>query len=433
MSERDPAALEADFTATLAAMAPGPRLAVAASGGSDSTALMLLSAAACRRLGVDLVVATVDHGLRPEAATEAEAVGGLAARLGAAHAVLRPPSPLPESNVSSAARDARYALLRSWRLSMDAPVMAVGHTEDDLVETFLLRLARGSGVDGLAAMAAARPDDPDGADARLRLIRPLLHVRRATLQAYCRECGVDWIDDPSNVDAAFQRSRVRGMLPLLADLGLAPERLAATARRLSRARSALEAQTAALAAAAAAYDPHLGLVRLRRAELAAAPREIALRLFSRSLEAAAGQRYPPRLAALERALDAALSGAAAGTLHGARIQFDAAGDSALIFRELAACAPPVAVPDAGVVWDGRFRAAPAAAAGTAVDARDLRIGPLGLGVGAALARRHPDAALAASPAVWAADALLAAPAAGLFSPEIDIQPLRRGVCSAEIS
>ena len=326
-----------------------PRLAVAVSGGADSLALTLLAAdwAAARGGRVDAL--TVDHGLRPESATEAAQVGAILTRHRIPHAVLRWAGPRPAAGLQEAARAARHALLEEWCAASGVLHLLLAHHREDQAETFLLRLARGSGAAGLAGMAAV-------AERRaVRLLRPLLAVPKARLRATLEGRGERWISDPSNENPAFDRVRIRRLLPQLAAHGLAPERLAGTARRLGRARQALEAATAEALAAAVSLRPE-GYAWVDLAALAGRPAEIRLRALAAVVMCIGGLAATPRLARLER-LEAALLAPAAGrrrTLGGCLVS--TSGPRALVCREPAALAGPLAVAGCGPFhWDGRFR------------------------------------------------------------------------------
>ncbi len=312
---------------------PPARVAVAVSGGGDSLALLHLMADWQAAGGPELVAVTLDHGLRSEAAAEAALVAAQASARGVRHDVLhwtdRPPG-----NLMAQARAARTRLIGAWAQAQGAGAVALGHTADDLAETFLMRLARGSGVDGLSAMAPRRR--AGGA----LWVRPLLTARREDLRAFLRDRGLSWAEDPTNADPAYLRSRARAALRALAPLGITVATLAETAGRMARARAALEAATAELADRAARLEQ--GAVLIDRAALAAAPEEVALRLFAHALDWVAPGDYRPRFAALRRAFAAALAGRAA-TLAGARLR--ARGPDIRISRE-ARTADPSPRPDA---------------------------------------------------------------------------------------
>jgi len=191
-----------EAAAGIAALPPGP-LGVAISGGGDSTALLLLLHAARRAV----LAVTVDHGLRPESAAEAAAVGALCAARGIPHDTLVWAEGPESGNLQARARQARRRLIADWARGRGIGDVALGHTLDDQAETVLLRLARGSGVDGLAAMAAVAEGDG------VRWHRPLLGIGRGALRDWLRGEGVAWIDDPSNEDPRFDRVRVRAASP----------------------------------------------------------------------------------------------------------------------------------------------------------------------------------------------------------------------------
>lgn len=391
---------------------PRPRIAVAVSGGSDSLALTLLAAEWCRRRGGDLTALTVDHGLRPDSAAEARQVGRWLKAEGVAHRVLRwrPPDDLA-AGVQAAARTARYRLLTDWCRRRGVLHLALAHQQEDQAETFLLRLARGSGLDGLAAMAPVT--ERDG----VRLIRPLLPVARARLRATLTERRQGWIEDPSNENLAHARVRMRRLLPALAADGLDPGRLAATAAHLGRARAALDDQVAALLAAAAAVSP-AGHVRVDPSALAAAPAEVSLRALAHCLLTVGGAEYAPRLERLVRLHDAIRAGELGGgaTLAGCRVL--PRRGALLICREPAMAREEVALaPGETVLWDNRFRFTLQVAGAPSSVSRRLRVRRLGSDGWAALRARHPQVrrhpippAVAASlPAVWGPFGLVAVP------------------------
>lgn len=201
---------------------PKNRLGVAVSGGPDSVALLSLSA---QSYPGAVAAATVNHGLRPEATEEANHVAAICAQFGIPHIILRPEQPIT-GNIQSAARTARYGLLEAWRDRENLQCIATAHHADDQFETIVMRLMRGSGIDGLSAI---RPVNG-------RIIRPLLGVRKADLLAHVTVGGLETIDDPSNRDDAFDRVRLRKILGDLPDFDTA-----ALGRSITAAREASEA------------------------------------------------------------------------------------------------------------------------------------------------------------------------------------------------
>lgn len=266
ISEREIAGLFASFPRS-------GRVILAVSGGADSTALMVLAQRWQRRRarGPDLVVATVDHGLRKGSRAEAKSVGALARHLGLSHEILRWRGAKPRTGIEAAARAARYQLLAGLARRLGAAAIATAHTLDDQAETVLMRLAAGSGPAGLAGI---RPRDVRQG---VVLLRPLLGVRKARLLATLARAGIRWADDPMNADPAFARARLRASGAVLAREGLTPERMGRLAERMARYEDAVAAAVETLRPRVA--DPQRR-GHLDGRALIAAPEEIALRLLA---------------------------------------------------------------------------------------------------------------------------------------------------------
>lgn len=209
-------------------------IGVAVSGGPDSMALLVLAALAFPDA---VVAATVDHGLRPEAAEEARMVGREAATLRVPHDILAVSAPIEGASVQARAREGRYEALAAWAERRHAMAIATAHHADDQAETFLMRASRGSGVTGLAAI---RPATTISGAA---VVRPLLSWRRAALRATVRRAGLPFIDDPANHDLRHDRTRFRQLLDR--NEWLDPPALARTAAAVGEAEREL-AEIAAL-------------------------------------------------------------------------------------------------------------------------------------------------------------------------------------------
>lgn len=382
---------------------PGPHLALGFSGGPDSTALLHFLLDWAGDTGGSVTALIVDHRLRPESTAEARLAAERARGAGAGAVVLTRAGNRPQANLQAEARAARYRMMADWCAAEGVLHLLLAHHREDQAETLLMRLARGSGVDGLAAMAplAELPE--------LRVLRPLLDTPKTRLRATLEARGLLSIDDPSNDDERFDRVRVRRMMPDLVPLGLGAGRLAATAGRIGRARHALEEGTARLLAGAAAVFPE-GYAWLDSAALLVVPEEIALRALSRLVAAIGGRLHPPRLDRVERLYGSLLDGTVGGgrTLAGCRIRPMRGG--ILVFRE-AGAVEDVAAAVGNVLWDGRFRLdCPATRPGLEIrklgqpgwqqvvqDRPALRSAPL------------PAAVRASLPAVWGLDGVLEVP------------------------
>lgn len=391
---------EQAFDAALAAASPDQSiesLVVAVSGGGDSMALLHVAALWARAHEVALLAVTVDHGLRAEAKQEAARVAEVCAGLGVVHATLDWPDWDGQGNLQAAARAARYDLIAD--AAPEGAVILVGHTMDDAAETFLMRLARGSGVDGLSQMTA-------GWTARGHLwLRPFLGLRRAALRDWLHAREIGWIDDPSNEDPTFDRVRMRQALDLLAPLGIDAERLTATAQAMTEARAALEHW--AMQAARDVARTEAGDVVFDANKMAALPTETRDRLMAHAIGWVSSATYRPRRAALVQAIhDVGEKGRA--TLGGCLLS--ARGDSLRVGREPAAVGACTA--QVGEMWDNRWRlVAPGAVHGQVLAVRAL--GAEGLADCPDWRETGlPRDTLLSSPAVFEGDRLVAAPLAG---------------------
>jgi tRNA(Ile)-lysidine synthase len=282
-------------------------IAIAVSGGPDSTALLWLAAQwrAARKSGPEILALTVDHGLRQESAREASGVKALARQLGLAHRTLRWQGDKPKTGLQEAARDARYALLAAAAKKAQARILLTAHTLDDQAETVLFRLLRGSGPAGLQAMAAASPCP--GAP-WLTLARPLLAIPKARLVATLQKASIAFADDPSNRDPRHTRPRLRALMPQLEAEGLSAARLALLARRLRRADEALR-RSVTEAQSRISLTPWGEGTRivLDREGFRRLPGEIAIRLLGNAI-GQVGCEGPVELGKLENLFDSLYSG-----------------------------------------------------------------------------------------------------------------------------
>lgn len=290
-----------------------PHLAVAVSGGSDSMALCLLANRWSDVVHGKITALTVDHRLRAASASEARQVARWCRARGIAHVTLRWNGPKPATGVQAAAREARYALMDAWCARHGVLHLLLAHHADDQAETIALRRERGSGADGLAGMAAV-VETP-----RLRLLRPLLDVPKPRLIATVARARQGWIEDPSNRDPRFARTRLRA------------EGLPRPPSHGAKLRSAREAQVAALLSSAWVHPA--GQAEADARVLAAAGAELGRRALARLLMCVGGTAYPPPTEKLDRLWHALAEGrlAAARTLAFCRIQVR--GDRLIVARE----------------------------------------------------------------------------------------------------
>lgn len=218
----------------------GCRVVVAVSGGADSVGLLHLLVASALLPRASIGVAHFDHGLRPDSADDARFVADAAAGLGLTCEVgcWEEAGRGATGGLAARARQARYAFLLAFAKRLGAERVLTGHHQDDQAETFLERLLRGSGVQGLGAMESARP-----LAAEVLLVRPLLGFSRAEIRAWLVAQGHGWREDASNLKLTARRNRLRHQaLPCLQTMadGDLSQRLAATAGRMAQVSAALE-------------------------------------------------------------------------------------------------------------------------------------------------------------------------------------------------
>jgi tRNA(Ile)-lysidine synthase len=364
---------------------------VAVSGGSDSMAVLHLMVQA----GWNVRAVTVDHRLRAEAAKEAAFVAQVCAGLGVSHDILIWDHGKVRGNLMAAARDARYGLMADWARAQGMTHVVLGHTADDQAETFLMGLQRAAGLDGLSGMRLAWQHDG------VTFARPFLHVTRVRLRDYLEKRHLGWVDDPTNEDEGYTRIKARKVLEALKPLGISADHLARVAENLAMAQSVVRIAVSA-AVSGVVREVAGGLVMERQA-FESLQCEVQRRILLAAFAWMTGAGHPPRGEAVDR-VQTAIRASRDTTLAGCRIRATAA--TIRILREpraLAGLETPTTV-----AWDHRWRLD-----GPHGDGLTIRALSDGL-------RQVPDwrdtgllrDALVVTPAVWAGDALIAAPLAG---------------------
>ncbi|WP_244544365.1 MULTISPECIES: tRNA lysidine(34) synthetase TilS [unclassified Beijerinckia] len=307
------------------------RILIAVSGGPDSMALLWLARQWSRSGGGAVVAATVDHGLRPEAAEEAATVAAWCQGAGIDHTILRWDGPYPKTRIQERAREARYRLLAEEARRHDAAAIATAHHADDQAETILFRLFGGSGVAGLRGIQAVSATD--GLTGGLPVLRPLLDWTKPALEKLCSDNGLPFSRDPSNDDPRYARVRLRQLSGQLAAQGLGATELARLARRMAGAQDvidwAVETQRTQLVRTPL-QDARGEGQRLDFAPFAALPVMLVAAILRAEIAAVTGNDGALRLDRLEAAA-AAISVALTqhqawqGTLGGAVLKLDKTG------------------------------------------------------------------------------------------------------------
>jgi len=310
------------------------KIAVAVSGGADSMALVF--ALADYAPATQIYALSVDHRLREEAADEAKFVGDVVRKLPntSHHVLVWEQGDSQDTRVEEKAREARYGLLYRFMGQNNITHLFVGHHQNDQAETFLFRLAKGSGLDGLACMLKVSDVLHNGS--HFVLCRPLLDEKKSDILEYVAEHNISYIEDPSNQDEAFARVRLRKSMEILSEEGLTPKRLSVTAKRIKRARDAIGYITD-VEYKNLAKSTDTGTIVLESVKLAKQPFEIVVRIILKAMNELKGESgsYGPRLERVENLCEDLV---AAGqfrkrTLHGIIFEYDVKSGEIVLLLE----------------------------------------------------------------------------------------------------
>lgn len=293
-------------------------IAVAVSGGADSLALTLILHQISKQLSFKITALTIDHGLRVASKEEADYVHDLLSKHSIPHHTLRWQGEIPTSNRQAVARKIRYELLTEWCCKHEVDYLATAHHQDDQAETVLMRLLRGSGVKGLAAIR------PVTVMHEATVIRPCLDIKKKELIDYLLHHEIQWIEDPSNQHTDYDRSHIRHFLSdhsngLPIDQSLLVQRLCQTASHMQRVEDALLLQQRQFIHQSVTVHP-AGYLTLNREALFNTPEEIGLRVLSLLLCVISGNDQIPRFTSIESLYHTCISKQPIDTtLHGCRI------------------------------------------------------------------------------------------------------------------
>ena len=270
-------------------------IAVGVSGGADSLALVLR----LHQAGAKLVALTVDHDLRAESRQEAEYVASLMQQFAIEHHILKWVGAKPHTGVEEAARQARYDLLFAFCHQHHIKYLATGHHRRDQAETFLLRLARGSGVFGLSGILPIT--ERDG----ITIIRPQLNDSPDDLKKFLQQQNISWVEDPMNAEPDYARVKIRQFLPMLRDVGIDEQRLAETAAILRQTREYLQNCVDDFISANVRRFADV-VVAVSLAKLSGLPVEIARLVLGELIRRIGGDSYTPEAASLNRIISEGL-------------------------------------------------------------------------------------------------------------------------------
>ncbi|MBX9805100.1 MAG: tRNA lysidine(34) synthetase TilS [Alphaproteobacteria bacterium] len=339
-----------NFAALMAAFAPfepTPAIAIATSGGPDSMALALLAHAWAKAQGGKAIALTVDHKLREESTREAVQVKSWLEAHGMEHHILtwdRGEKDMPETALQASAREARYHLLGQWCQAHGVKHLLTAHHAQDQLETFLIRLAKGSGLKGLTGIQGAV------ATAFGRTLRPLLTIDSAHLKVYLEKMNQPYIMDPSNENKDFARIRWRQLTPSLVAEGLTPQSLQETLERLTHSQRLIDQSISRYIQEHVTLSPY-GYASLDKEALGESA-EVLEEIVKRVLATIGTRDYPVRRQALHRAMEA-MQSSQSFTLGGCQLIQKA--KQYWIVRELAAVGDDIPINQQGTyLWDNRF-------------------------------------------------------------------------------
>lgn len=305
-----------DILKTLGNFQCEKKLAVALSGGGDSMALAYLLSGFCKKHKINLHILTVDHGLRSESKKEAKQVSEWIKNWPAIHKILTWTGEKPKTRIQEEARKARYFLMSDYCQKSKIKYLFLAHHGDDQMETFLFRLAKGSGIDGLSVML------PLQGISGVTLVRPLLNFSHEDLISVCKKQKLNWVEDPSNEVDKYARVRLRQAKNVLKREGLTSERILTLSKRLMRARNALE-QVTDIAFETCTLKVGSKCIEMGLDQFLKQPKEIGLRLLQKCLNQIGKKKsYPASLQILEKITDDIYDSAAfrAATLGGCVIR-----------------------------------------------------------------------------------------------------------------
>ncbi len=286
-----------EFSAIVGRILPArvKAVAVGVSGGPDSMALAKMLSLWTKKNKIQVHVLTVDHGLRLESAKESRQV---AARMkgwpNTEHHILKWKGAKPKTRLMEVARTARYDLMAGYCGKHKIRHLFLAHHQDDQAETFLFRLAKGSGLDGLASIRPVQTHESG-----FMLVRPFLGVEKERLVATCGQYKIFFVKDPSNSTDRFVRPRLRKSRKVLEEEGLSAKRLSVTAARLERARAGLD-EIAEKSFKKNVITRSAHKVVLDQKAWARGPEEISLRVLLKIIRyLRPGEDYLPRMEKIE--------------------------------------------------------------------------------------------------------------------------------------
>ena len=268
------------------------KIAIAISGGADSVALCFLLQEYCREAKIELLAVTVDHKIRENSSSEALNVGALLNKHGISHHILELTNKVPEKNIEASLREKRYSLLYDFCLAHEIEFLFLGHQEGDVAENFLIRLFRGSGLDGLSAIAEISDLK------KIKLVRPLLDVKKDDLKEFLKQKNIAFFEDETNKDEKFLRNKIRNFLESLPENDLIQKRIKKSADEISKIRDHFDSDLLREARYLLRFDKN-GTCYIERNKFSEIDETMALKILALVLMEVGGKTYKPRFEKLK--------------------------------------------------------------------------------------------------------------------------------------
>ncbi len=269
------------------------KIAVGVSGGIDSIALVFLLKEFTKNKKIKLIALIVDHKIRENSTIDANDTAQILQKNNIECQILNSylGTP-PQANIEANLREMRYSLLNKFCLDNNIKHLFIGHHEQDQAENFLIRLFRGSGIDGLSAM------DYVSKFWDMEIIRPLLNFKKEELKEYLEKNNINWIEDESNQDKKYLRNKIRSFLNSLDDKNLINQRIALASKSILESKKLIEQNLIKNASKILEFN-NLGYILLKKAAFCNLSEEEAKRYLAWTLMEVSGSYYKPRLKYLE--------------------------------------------------------------------------------------------------------------------------------------
>lgn len=270
---------------------------MAVSGGADSLALTLLLQEFCLRgisgKKIKLFAVTVDHKMRESSSDEAELLGKILAKKKIFHQILTiPRKKIPEKNIEAKLRELRYDLLKKFCVKNKIEFLFLGHHAGDVAENFLIRLFRGSGLDGLSTMGEVVNFN------EIKLVRPLLDFEKEDLKKFLRAKKVKWFEDETNSDEKFLRNKIRNFLETLPETNLIQKRIKNASDEIAKMRDFFDEVMWRETKEIVVFEDERVLIN--RKKFRELDEKIALKILAFALMKIGKKNYKPRREKLER-------------------------------------------------------------------------------------------------------------------------------------